>query len=60
MWKLDYIVLLFQKAVSVINSELSLLEPGNLEHVEVRLQSIIVISGSCFCNQFHTVSLRTW
>lgn len=28
-------------AVSVINSKLSLLEPGNLEHVEVRLHSII-------------------
>ena len=42
MWKLDYIVLLlFQGAVSVINSKLSLLEPGNLEHVEVRLHSII-------------------
>lgn len=30
-----------QGAVSVINSKLSLLEPGNLEHVEVRLHSII-------------------
>ena len=42
MWKLDYkVLLLFQGAVSVINSKLSLLEPGNLEHVEVRLHSII-------------------
>ena len=61
MWKLDYIVVvLFQGAVFAINSKLPLLEPGNLEHVEVGLHSIIIISGGCFCNQFQAISLRTW
>ena len=36
----------FQGAVSVISSKLSHLEPGNLGNVEVRLHSIIIISGS--------------
>ena len=34
-------VYFLQGAVSVINSKLSLLEPSNLEHVEVRLHSVI-------------------